>query len=852
MSEREDGNSDTDDDESFTPPCTLEDEDEEDLSFIYEGKEDVKRASHLLADICSRDLSWPSTTDQESLKRDKECLQLAERTINFEHGRPQHTRGTTLDHIIDDLGRVTFLLYPHSHLQMDTVTGDVVMNRATEMVWTEFDREAKTHMSSRKIKSLMPQLLTSFGGSVLELLGRNDIVTLQSMLCQRVMPSSVDCELKYLRQSVEPPIAGIYLGFGIDKKRRVQFVYVGKSRDISKRVLQHFAEIAKAIPDADRTSNLLYQFAKRSDTIHFEVISTVDINHPQLDYILMALEPIWCCALGSYQGQEAYNKTRERYKLPPVAIPGANSNRCLDGFQIQKSGRALECNDVELLRLERRLACSRFEWYQVRALLGYKERCATSKNQKLHSFLASFEFTTDDLERLNANHQSLSCAVEQRSALLLHSGTYPLRIWVNPDKTSFRLPQFSWRLVPLSVREAVINRVGARGLRLQLRFNGDHQVQQKVLSSSSGRQASGTVSPAALSTSFRLFPHLQENEQALYGDLRLYILHSSLDEPVSLSFSQALRYCDANVQLAQRLLDAIDFLAPGSKAKRQQKVENLKTYTIPDNVAKRDVVDAFLNGKAQARYVAGTQATFFIVSWCGTGKKKGQRLSIANGAKELYAQLNDLGMTRFAVRLTCTAARPLLWKGLDKDQRELLAFTNVELLTSRGDWIACSSTLYKKRKHDADLIQAFCDATRIIRDTMTFQELSFNTGIVPLEMPPIDLPNEPRLLKIRSVVLKKTNGTYCGVRFWANLGHNKGRELQLLIDKRVLAKLYPDGIPTDTASRTILVKLDAWHKQPDQMRLLVCKPQDGAANAWYNAVEQPLTQVAIDFVTFIS
>ena len=124
--------------------------------------------------------------------------------------------------------------------------------------------------------------------------------------------------------------SGIYLLWGLNEAKEVEWIYIGKSRNIQNRLGQHLDFIEEKWPDAEHTTNLKYHLAKKSFTVKFGVLAnTSSCDDSDLDN--STLEPLYCALFGSYDKCPKFLELRAQFGLPAINVKGANATRCLDG-----------------------------------------------------------------------------------------------------------------------------------------------------------------------------------------------------------------------------------------------------------------------------------------------------------------------------------------------------------------------------------------------------------------------------------------------------------------------------------------------------------------------------------------
>ena len=120
----------------------------------------------------------------------------------------------------------------------------------------------------------------------------------------------------------ERVLQGVYLLAGVGGEG-LDFVYVGRSKDIITRMSNHVAKMAFATTATEATTTLVYKLARQhsgSSPMFFQILQSEDATEVALT------EAAWSAALESFCTREDFLALRRAHGLPNIgdSVKGAN------------------------------------------------------------------------------------------------------------------------------------------------------------------------------------------------------------------------------------------------------------------------------------------------------------------------------------------------------------------------------------------------------------------------------------------------------------------------------------------------------------------------------------------------
>ncbi|PWN35850.1 uncharacterized protein FA14DRAFT_155262 [Meira miltonrushii] len=404
--------------------------------------------------------------------------------------------------------------------------------------------------------------VTSFATSILQTLNRNKGSKAFLLSLANISNKEVGFLDQEVRITNRFSFSGIYLLWGLNKAKEVEWIYVGKSRNIQNRLGQHFDCVEEKWPDAEHTTTLKYHLAKKSYTVKFGVLANTS-SSDDLDLCNAILEPLYCAMFGSYNKCPKFLELRAQFGLPAINVKGANATRCLDRPD-RREDVAANLN-IAIEHWRSKISSSWFNFVRVDWLWKYCQDCISKGIPIPENLKGITQDCVSQAKKQVYIYRDRYKAIKRDH--LLNSEFIILAKIEKKDYPRFHTSNF----YGISIKRSIVETLGITDL---------SQVRLHLQRSLSNQEDN-------------VFINLTEQERSLYTGIKLFTTKDRITVPFQ--FSTSVKNSDIHQKFTKKLYDWLtvgDLQTPVRKAK----VLGFQEISIPEDIENRDTVYRLLNG----------------------------------------------------------------------------------------------------------------------------------------------------------------------------------------------------------------------------------------------------------------
>lgn len=615
--------------------------------------------------------------------------------------------------------------------------------------------------------------------------------------------------------------SGIYLLWGLNEAKEVEWIYVGKSRNIQNRLGQHLDCIEEIWPDVEHTTDLKYNLAKKSNTVKFGVLANTS-SSDDLDLYNAQLEALYCAMFGSYNKCPKFLELRAEFGLPAINVKGANATRCLDG----PDRRVDVCSNLNILieHWKSKLSSSWLNFIRIDWLWKYHQDCY-SKGISIPDNLVGItqNCVNRAKEQVYINRDRYEAV--KRDHLL--NGEFIMQAKAEKgDHPGFYASNFHG----IFIKDSIVETLGIVDL---------SQVYLHLQRGPSSQEDD-------------LFLNLSEKERHLYSGIKLFATKDGVTVPF-----QFIIMIDNSITRQKFARKLYDWLAIGDSQTliREAKArEDRQEFFIPEETENRDIVNGLLNGHARLNWWTNC----WNIVW------KPDAESNTSSPRD-YMTLPDLGDITTGLGYS---SRPQgffifirvnfnseysVYQYRSLQDGHYLANIGFDVLNANNEWVPLRfvfdlQTSTENSPKGTKMIPILKKARQIyIEQGGEVSDTSAeDIQPIPIDGIPQDLPGTPSMFKImknKNLRKEKTNGGYL-----FNMNANDGlspKKINFYLAKALEFYFWPND---DRSKKRCAIKLDGWNMEANQARLLVCTSPDGNG-PWFDSTSyESFSQQRLDWI----